>query len=71
MENLRVKKIRERVEDLVNEAIQLLEKNYDMDNANSDNPAYMTMMDLNSALMELGWLDEECLKAEQDEQDGI
>jgi hypothetical protein len=64
MENARVKKIRERVEDLINEAITLLEDNYDMDNANTDNPAYMTMMDLNGALMESGWLNEEFLKEE-------
>jgi hypothetical protein len=64
MENVRVKKIRERVEDLINEAITLLEDNYDMDNANTDNPAYMTMMDLNGALMESGWLNEEFLKEE-------
>jgi len=62
MENARVKEIREKVENLINEAITLLEDNYDMDNANIDNPAYMTMMDLNGALTELGWLNEESLK---------
>ncbi len=67
MENVRVKKIRERVEDLINEAIILLEDNYDMDNADIDNPAYMTMMDLNGALMESGWLNEEFLKEETNE----
>ena len=62
MENVRVKKIRERVEDMINEAITVLEENYDMEKADTNNPAYLTMMDLNSALMELGWLDEEFLK---------
>ena len=64
MENVRVKKIRERVEDMINEAITVLEENYDMEKADTNNPAYLTMMDLNSALMELGWLDEEFLKEE-------
>jgi hypothetical protein len=62
MENARVKKIKERVEDMINEAITVLEENYDMEKADSNNPAYLTMMDLNGALMELGWLDEESLK---------
>jgi hypothetical protein len=62
MENVRVKKIRERVENMINEAITVLEENYDMEKADTNNPAYLTMMDLNSALMELGWLDEEFLK---------
>ena len=35
-----------------------------MDDAKYDNPAYMTMMDLNGALMELDSLDEETLKIE-------
>ncbi len=60
----RVEQIKEKVEALVNEAIELLEANYDMDNAKFDNPAYMTMMDLNSALMELDCLDDEDLKTE-------
>jgi hypothetical protein len=60
----RVEKIKEKVEALVNEAIELLEANYDMDNAKYDNPAYMTMMDLNGALMELDHIDEEGLKIE-------
>jgi hypothetical protein len=58
------KKRKEKVEALVNEAIELLEANYDMDNARLNNPAYMTMMDLNSALMELDCLDDEDLKTE-------
>jgi hypothetical protein len=60
----RVEQIKEKVEALVNEAIELLEANYDMDNARLNNPAYMTMMDLNSALMELDCLDDEDLKTE-------
>jgi hypothetical protein len=60
----RVEQIKEKVEALVNEAIELLEANYDMDNAKFINPAYMTMMDLNSALMELDCLDDEDLKTE-------
>jgi hypothetical protein len=58
----RVEQIREKVEALVNEAIELLESNYAMD---TDNPAYMIMMDLNGALMELDSLDEEGLKIEE------
>jgi hypothetical protein len=60
----RVEQIKEKVEALVNEAIELLEANYDMDSAKFNNPAYMTMMDLNSALMELDCLDDEDLKTE-------
>jgi hypothetical protein len=60
----RVEQIKEKVEALVNEAIELLEANYDMDYAKFNNPAYMTMMDLNSALMELDCLDDEDLKTE-------
>jgi len=60
----RVEQIKEKVEALVNEAIELLEANYDMDNARFNNPAYMAMMDLNSALMELDCLDDEYLKNE-------
>lgn len=60
----RVEQIKEKVEALVNEAIELLEANYDMDNAKYNNPAYMTMMDLNAALMELDCIDDEDLKIE-------
>ena len=60
----RVEQIKEKVEALVNEAIELLEANYDMDNAKYNNPAYMTMMDLNGALMELDCIDDEGLKIE-------
>lgn len=61
----RVEQIREKVEALINEAIELLESNYDMDKVDVTNPAYMTMMDLNGALMELDYLDEEGLKTEE------
>jgi hypothetical protein len=60
----RVEQIKEKVEALVNEAIELLEANYDMDETKCDNPAYMTMMDLNGALMKLDFIDEEGLKTE-------
>lgn len=59
----RVTEIREKVKSLVNEAIELLEANYDMDaDLGDDYPAYMAMMDLNGALMEIEHLDEEGLK---------
>tara|TARA_R110000868_G_scaffold308753_1_gene570208 strand:+ start:51 stop:242 length:192 start_codon:yes stop_codon:yes gene_type:complete len=61
----RVEQIKIKVEDLIEEAIELLEVNYDMDKADPTNPAYMTMMDLNSALMELDYLDEEGLKIQE------
>jgi hypothetical protein len=60
----RVNKIKDELKALINEAIELLEANYNMDDAKYDNPAYMTMMDLNGALMELDSLDEETLKIE-------
>ena len=61
----RVEQIREKVEALVNETIELLEANYDMDTVDDDNSAYMTMMNLNTALMEVEYLDEEGLKTEE------
>ena len=61
----RVEQIKEKVEGLVNEAIKLLEANYDMDETKHDNPAYMVMMDLNGTLMDLYYLDEEGLKTEE------
>ena len=65
MDNPRVKEIREEVKGLITRAVSLLEENYDMENAKIDNPAYMTMLDLNGALAELGWLDEENLKIKE------
>jgi hypothetical protein len=49
----KVKEIKEKIEALVNEAIKLLESNYDMDDTKNDDPAYLTMVYLNSALWEL------------------
>jgi hypothetical protein len=57
-----VKEIKEKIEALVNEAIELLESNYNMDDTKNDNPAYLTMVYLNSALWEVYSLDEENLK---------
>ena len=51
------KVIKEKIEALVNESIKLLESNYDMDDTKNDNPAYLTMVYLNSALWELDSLD--------------
>ena len=60
----RVAEIKEKVESLVDEAIELLEANYDMDGIDIENAAYIAMMDLNSALIELDNLDEKGLKIE-------
>jgi hypothetical protein len=60
----KVKEIREKVYALVNEAIELLENNYDMDIVEVDNSAYQTMMDLNGALMALDFINDEGLKIE-------
>ena len=65
MEELeKVKEIKEKIEALINKGIKLLESNYDMDDTKSFNPAYITLMYLNSALWELDSLDEENLKIE-------
>ena len=61
----KVKEIFEKVYALVNEAIELLENNYDMEIVEVDNPAYRIMMDLNSGLIELAWLNEDGLKTEE------
>jgi hypothetical protein len=58
----RVEQIKTKVEALIEEAIAILEKNYDMDNVDVTNSAYMTMMDLNGALIELDYIDNEGLK---------
>lgn len=60
----KVIEIKEKVESLVNEAIELLESNYDMGSIDIQNAAYIAMMDLNSALIELDNLDEKGLKTE-------
>ena len=61
----RVKVIKAKVKDLVNEAIDLIEANYDIDNLDYSHPAYSTVMDLNGGLMELDWLNEDGLKTEE------
>ena len=58
----KIKEIKEKIEALVDEAIKLLESNYDMDDTENDNPAYITMVYLNSALWELDSLYKENLK---------
>jgi predicted DNA-binding ArsR family transcriptional regulator len=58
----KVKEIKEKIEALINKGIKLLESNYDIDDTKNDNPAYITMVYLNSALWELDFLDEENLK---------
>lgn len=61
----RVKEIKSKVKDLVNEAIDLIEANYDIDNLDYSHPAHSTVMDLNGGLMELDWLNEDGLKTEE------
>lgn len=61
----KAKLIKAKVKDLVNEAIDLIEANYDTDNVDYSHPAYSTVMDLNGALMELDWLNEDGLKIEE------
>ena len=60
----KAKVIKAKVKDLINEAIDLIEANYDTDNCDYNHPAYLTVMDLNGALMELDWLNEDGLKIE-------
>jgi hypothetical protein len=54
----RVEQIREKVEALVNEAIELLEENYDMDSFKEHTGAYEVMLKLNSAVMRVDEIDE-------------
>ncbi len=61
----KVEQIKTKVEALIEEAIAILEKNYDMDNVDVTNSAYMTMMDLNGALIELDYIDNEGLKIKE------
>ena len=61
----RAKLIKAKVKDLVNEAIDLIESNYDMDSLDYSHPAFSTVMDFNNGLMELDWLNEEGLKTEE------
>jgi hypothetical protein len=60
----RIDQIREEVEALINQAIELLEKNYDMNSLDYPNVAFGTMIELNGALIELEYLNEEGLKTE-------
>lgn len=58
----RVLEIKNKVENLIDEAIELLDSNYNMENIAYDNPAYQTMMDLISGLLSLNDLNENNLK---------
>jgi len=58
----RITEIKKKVESLVNEAIEILETNYDLANDDTDSPVNMIWIDLNSALIELDDLDDENLK---------
>jgi hypothetical protein len=60
----RISRIQEKVEALVEEAIELLEENYDMDSFEEHTGAYEVMLKLNSAVMRVGEIDEEGLKIE-------
>jgi hypothetical protein len=60
----KVLKIQEKVEALVEEAIGVLEKNYDMDSFEDATGAYEIMLNLNSVLVNLDEIDEEGLKIE-------
>jgi hypothetical protein len=60
----RVKKIKKKVHYLVNEAMELLEANYDMENVDMDNSAYKIVLDLYGGLVEIDCLNEDGLKIE-------
>lgn len=60
----KIEQIKIKVEALIEEAIAILEKNYNMDNVDVSNSAYITMMDLTGALIELNDIDNEGLKIE-------
>jgi hypothetical protein len=61
----RIEQIKIKVEALVEEAIAVLEENYDMDSFEDHSGAYGIMLNLNSALMRLDEIDEEGLKIEK------
>jgi hypothetical protein len=61
----RIEQIKIKVEALVEEAIAVLEENYDMDSFEELTGAYQVMLDLNSVLMYLDEIDEEGLKIEK------
>jgi hypothetical protein len=60
----RISRIQEKVEALVEEAIAVLEENYDMDSFKEHTGAYGVMLKLNSAVMRVDEIDEEGLKME-------
>jgi len=61
----RIEQIKIKVEALVEEAIAVLEENYDMDSFEEHTGAYMIMLKLNSAVMSVDEIDEEGLKIEK------
>jgi hypothetical protein len=61
----RIEQIKIKVEALVEEAIAVLEKNYDMDSFEEHTGAYEVMLKLNSAVMRVDEIDEEGLKIEK------
>ena len=60
----KVLQIQEKVEALIEEAIAILEKNYDMNSFEDHTGAYGIMLNLNSVLMRLYEIDEEGLNIE-------
>jgi len=60
----RIEKIKDELETLIVKAIEILQKNYDLDVADDLTPAAMVVMALNDALIDLDDLDEEGLKIE-------
>jgi hypothetical protein len=60
----KILQIQEKVEALVEEAIAVLEENYDMDSFEDITGAYEIMLNLNSVLVNLDEIDEEGLKIE-------
>jgi hypothetical protein len=61
----RIEQIKIKVEALVEEAIAVLKKNYDMDSFEEHTGAYEVMLKLNSAVMRVDEIDEEGLKIEK------
>lgn len=60
MEN--VIKIQIELKDLVKKAIEILEKNYNMEDVESENPAAMLSLQLENAFFDVSDLDEQGLK---------
>jgi len=61
----RIEQIKIKVEALVEEAIAVLEENYDMDSFEEHTGAYEIMLNLNSVVMRVDEIDEEGLKIEK------